>query len=287
MNVLERWFRQLAAMSAIAFAYAASANAQVLLYDNLADSSDYSMNFDTGPVEAGNDITLSQASAIATNFQVQYYFNAPGGVTGNETAQVRFYLNDGPLVSGAPSPGTLVYDSGVFNLNILPANGVTSRAILAFDLGPYGGNAMNLTRPLTAFTWTIQFNHLTGSESAGVTIYDPAATGGNHPTYWQNDGTGWKLEQVAGQPSNFGAQVWGVLPVIFGPTLSGGHAQVTFGGVPGYEYVVQRATDVTAAGDWKSISTNSTATPTTFSVTDTFSDLGSQPGAAFYRLMFP
>src|SRR5580704_5337499 len=221
MNTIPTLSRKLSFLLAmVAMSLVASASAQVLLYDDLEGTSDHATNFSTGPVEAGNEITLAQPNAIATNFDVQYFFNAPGGVSGNETAQMRFYLNDGPAVSGAASPGTLVYDSGVFNLNILPANGVTARSILVFDLMPSGGNAMNLTNPLTSFTWTIQFNNLSASESAGLTLYDPATTGGNHPTYWQNDGTGWNLEQVVGAPSDFGAQVYGTIPQISSLTLS-------------------------------------------------------------------
>jgi hypothetical protein len=288
MNKIPASLRKICSvLAAITVSCAVRASAQTVLYDDLEGSSDYAVNFSTGPVEVGNDITLAYPNAIATNFNVQYFFTATNGVSGNETAQVRFYLNDGALVSGTPSPGTKVYDSGVFNLNILPANGVTPRSILAFDLMASGGNAMNLTNPLTSLTWTIQFNHLSASESAGLTIYDPATAGGNHPTYWQNDGTGWQLEQVAGNPSNFGAQVYGTIPQLSTLTLPGGNAQVTFPGVPGYKYVVQRSTDLTATTGWKSISTNSTSTDVVFTVTDTFPDLGSQPGMAFYRLLLP
>ena len=80
-----------------------------------------------------------------------------------------------------------------------------------FDLTPTGGNAQNVSVPLTEFTWTVQFNNIGAGEDAGVTIYDPATVGSNHNTYWQNTGTGWTLNQVNGDPSNFGAWAYGFL----------------------------------------------------------------------------
>jgi hypothetical protein len=181
-------------------------SATQLLYDNLEGSSDYGVNFGTGSAQIGNDITLAGPST-ATEFDLQYYFSAPSGTTGNETAEVRFYENDGPQVSGAASPGTMIYDSGVFNMATYAPP--TTRAILAFDLTPTGGNAMNLSTPVSDLTWTVQFNNITGSESAGVTLYDPATVGQNYPTFWENTGSGWTLNQVTGDPSNFGAQLYG------------------------------------------------------------------------------
>src|SRR5580704_16631954 len=149
------WIKLPSLLVIATLSFAASASAQSLLYDNLEGSSDAGLNFSTGPAEIGNEITLA-GSSTATEFDLQYYFSAPSGVTGNETAEVRFYQNNGPLVSGAASPSTVIYDSGVFNLDVLPANGVTTRAILAFDLTPTGGNATDLSTPVTDFTWTIQ-----------------------------------------------------------------------------------------------------------------------------------
>ena len=192
-------------LAVITLSYVVSASASpVLLYDDLEGSSDFGVNFSTGSAEIGNDITLATPNSLATEFDLQYYFTGPD----TATAQVRFYLNNGPVISGSSSPGTEVYDSGVFSMATLQ----TPRAILAFDLTPTGGNALNVSVPLTSFTWTVQFNGVTSGD-AGVTIYDPATVGSNHNTYWQNTGTGWTLQQVVGDPSNFGAQVYGFLPV--------------------------------------------------------------------------
>jgi hypothetical protein len=201
-----------------ALSCAASASAQTLLYDDLEGTSDYQMNFNTGSAEIGNDITLAGPST-ATEFDLQYFFNAPDGTTGNEQMQVRFYLNDGPMVSGAASPSTVVYDSGMFSMATYAPP--TTRAILTFDLTPTGGNAMNLSAPLSDFTWTVQITGLQAPETAGLTLYDPATVGVNHPTFWENTGSGWSLNQVVDEPSNFGAQLYGTpLPAPEPGTLS-------------------------------------------------------------------
>src|SRR5580704_14744353 len=190
------WIKLPSLLVIATLSFAASASAQSLLYDNLEGGSDAGLNFSTGPAEIGNEISLAGLST-ATEFDLQYYFSAPDGTTGNETAEVRFYENNGPMVSGAASPGTMIYDSGVFNMDLFADNGVTTRSILAFDLTPSGGNATPLSTSVSDFTWTVQFNNISGAESAGLTLYDPATVGVNHPTYWQNTGSGWTLDQVS------------------------------------------------------------------------------------------
>lgn len=192
-----RWLFAIPLLSSITGASAAS----VLVYDNL-NSTDYSVNFDTGSAEVGDEIVLGYNNVVPTQFDLQYFFNAPNPLNGNETAQVRFYLNNGPLASGTPSPGTLVYDSGIFSLDGFE----TTRSIMQFDLTSTGGNALDATTPLTDFTWTVQFSGLDGTESAGVTIYSPPVLGNDYSSYWENDGV-WQLKSVSGAPSDFAAQV--------------------------------------------------------------------------------
>jgi hypothetical protein len=67
-----------------------------------------------------------------------------------------------------------------------------------------------------------------------------------------------------------------------------GTATATFYGIPGFTYVVERATNVNFTLGFTNLSTN-TVSPTNgeFTVTDTFSDLGGVPASAFYRLSAP
>jgi hypothetical protein len=202
-------------LAVVTLSYVASASASVLLYDDLEGSSDLGINFNTGSAEVGNDITF--ANAIPTEFDLQYWFSSsipPIDDTAN--MQVRMYDANGPVISGSASPGTEVYDSGVFSMeNPVPYAPPTTRAILQFGLGAGNGNALNLLPgTYNELICTVQITGLQAGESAGVTLYDPATTGGNFGSYWQNTGTGWTLQQNDGPAdNNFGQQLYGFLPV--------------------------------------------------------------------------
>jgi hypothetical protein len=104
--------------------------------------------------EVGDEIILSTPAgwpyASMTDFDFEYF--GLGG-SGNETAQVRFYLNDGP--GGAP--GFKFFDSGVFSL----AGFQTAKGTMVF--GP--GDLLSVDLP-SAFTWTVEFS--------GMNYYRPA-----------------------------------------------------------------------------------------------------------------
>jgi hypothetical protein len=68
-------------------------------------------------------------------------------------------------------------------------------------------------------------------------------------------------------------------------SLSGGSATVNFAGVEGLPYEIQRATNVTFTGTLRLWLTNAPAGGL-FSVTDDFSDLGTPPPTAYYRLRY-
>ena len=66
--------------------------------------------------------------------------------------------------------------------------------------------------------------------------------------------------------------------------MGSGSAAVSFTGIPGYSYHIERATNVLFSGgitNWPSV-TNSP-----ISVTDYFSDLGVTPRQVYYRLCSP
>jgi hypothetical protein len=65
-----------------------------------------------------------------------------------------------------------------------------------------------------------------------------------------------------------------------------GIAVVNFSGVPWYAYTIQRATNAAFGGTIQSWFAPAWADGS-ISLWDDFSDLGSQPAQAFYRLRFP
>jgi len=64
-------------------------------------------------------------------------------------------------------------------------------------------------------------------------------------------------------------------------TPNGVSNAVVFNGVPGFTYVIQRSTDIV---HWTDIATQAAAADGTIQFNDSFTDLGSAPSQAFYRL---
>jgi hypothetical protein len=62
---------------------------------------------------------------------------------------------------------------------------------------------------------------------------------------------------------------------------SGGTNTLTFQGIPGYVYIIQRSVNLLT---WTAIATNTAAGNGTILTTDRFTDLGAPPASAFYRL---
>jgi autotransporter-associated beta strand protein len=65
--------------------------------------------------------------------------------------------------------------------------------------------------------------------------------------------------------------------------IAGSTATVSFHGIPGYPYGVQRSTNLTV---WATIATTNAPANGAFEWTDDFSDLGVVPGSAYYRLQW-
>jgi autotransporter-associated beta strand protein len=89
---------------------------------------------------------------------------------------------------------------------------------------------------------------------------------------------------------SFGTTAAGLINVVMNPfvsgqdatvTVSGSTATVNFAGIPGYNYGVQRSTNLT---DWATILTTNAPSGGVFNCTDDFTDLGTVPASAFYRL---
>jgi hypothetical protein len=64
-------------------------------------------------------------------------------------------------------------------------------------------------------------------------------------------------------------------------TVSGGTNALTFHGIPGYVYTIQRSINLLT---WANIATNTAAGNGLILATDHFADLGTPPATAFYRL---
>ncbi len=72
---------------------------------------------------------------------------------------------------------------------------------------------------------------------------------------------------------------------ITAPAVGGGSASLTFSGIPGYDYITQRSTNL-ASAVWVNVSTNTAATNGVVNMTDDFNDLGGTPASAYYRFIW-
>ncbi len=161
-----------------------------LVYDNSAN--DLLVRFDPGPLEVGNEIVLAEPIIRLSEFSFEWWGTNSGGgpFAGNVQVQLRFYMNDGPLVSGYPAPGTLLFDSGPFSIPASP------RATLIYTETDFIDLALvSLVMPVPeSFTWSVQFSGMGPGDTAGLDLYYPAVVGQNYGDYWERNGGGWLLK---------------------------------------------------------------------------------------------
>ena len=171
-----------------------------IVYNN--STNDLFIRFNPGLAEVGDEIVLAGDSRKITNFVFQYWAT---GLGGGETAQLRFYANNGTNAPGGPSifvPQDLLFDSGTFSI----AN--SGRATLVFDATELNNGGIWVP---DSFTWSVQFFGTDGAgEAAGVDLYSPPTIGGNYPDYWDNAGSfDWRLRTITvdstNAPADFGA----------------------------------------------------------------------------------
>ena len=154
-----------------------------IVYDNLAPTPGayYATN-----AEFGDQITLGGTDRVLTDFLFEAY--SPEA----STYVLRLYLNDGPLVNGSPSPGTLLTD-------------FTSQQI-SIGYGSYGVTGISLPITGDTLTWTVEF----GSQNAGLLLSDNHTIGSSLDNFWQNNGA-WSLLQLdGGAVASFSARVTAV-----------------------------------------------------------------------------
>ena len=177
------------------------------IYDNSVN--DQVIRFHPGTAQVGDEITLAGTERYLTRFDFEYFGTnsaSPGNLAfaGNVKADVKIYLNDGPLFNGYATPGTVVWDSGLFG-----GFGPTPRSTLIFTVAGGDFPSTGLFLPANNLTWAVQFSGMAGTDDIGLDIYSPPVVGGTFPDYWQNSGSGWQLlTNNAGIPMNFGARMF-------------------------------------------------------------------------------
>jgi len=163
-----------------------------IIYDNTGPGDPTGVwDFQGNYTEFGDEIILlGGTNSILTQFQFEYFgaFKA----TGNETAEVHLYRNDGPKTAdGIPTPGTVLYDSGPFS--IFP------------DYEFWTSSALNIPVP-GDLTWTVKFSGLTGTNKVGILFRDPPQVGKSYNDAWLEVGNVWETVTFS-SVANFSARL--------------------------------------------------------------------------------
>jgi hypothetical protein len=183
--------------------------AQTVLFSNT--NNDLNARFDPGSTQVGNEVLLANNSkGLLTDFSFEFWGTntlSPGNTAfaGPVAVEVRMFLNDGPLSSGVPSPGTRFFDSGPILLSSIGA-APTARGTILFSSLMGDFPLQGLTLPSSDITWTVQFTGLGATDSVGVDLYYPPTVGHTYGDYWSYNGLSWVLQTNSVVPlSSFGA----------------------------------------------------------------------------------
>ena len=176
------------------------------IYNN--STNDLAIRFNPGASQVGNEVVLAGTERYLTQFSFEYWglSSNPNSFAGQITAEVRFYLNNGPLFNGYATPGTTPFYDSTF---AVPAP--TARGTFVFsgaDFGPSGALFLPTTSSVD-LTWTVQFSGMGLGDSVGLDLYGPPTVGTTFGDYWQNNGGGWLLLTNSLVPPNsaFGADM--------------------------------------------------------------------------------
>ncbi len=197
MTTITRYSSKIIALAAVACAASSTGYAEVV-YDN-SNPKSFSGYYYYTSSEFGDQVDLAGTSRTISDVKINYYLNS--SASGNETAQIRLYSNDG--TGGAPS--TLLYDSGAFTITY---NASTS-GYSVIDINDLAVNVGN------SLTWTILFGGIDPSEgeAGGVLFYNPPTVGSSYDDMWVKNGSNWELNtfpETGGKIANFGAQITAV-----------------------------------------------------------------------------
>jgi hypothetical protein len=210
-------FSKWVVVGAMAATTCLQASAGTLFQNTTTDAGE----FTPGSSIFGNEVIPDSAGFgyALTNLSFEFYAKQAGSFTGPGNmgffADVRLYLNNGPSVSGAASPGTLVYDSGNVEIDT-PTAGSTldfKPSDFAKDAAYYSSQYGGLLIPAGDLTWTVQFSNLAGGDSAGVEFFNGPRIGSEYDDYWlsSDNGVSWSLLSNGAGENTAGLQIQGTI----------------------------------------------------------------------------
>ena len=174
------------------------------LYDNSSGDTGRSLSFTNGWT-VGNEIKMGGGfpSALVTNFSFEIY-STLATFSGTPNMQVFLYANDGAPFNGYATPGTILYNSGLFSFVTPQQSSGIDAVTLNFDLSAAPVSVGN------DFTFAAVVTGLASTDVVGMELFDPAGFGLNYGDYWLKNGSGWAL-LTNNVPTDFGARFSGTV----------------------------------------------------------------------------
>jgi hypothetical protein len=156
------------------------------LYDNGVNPSGYDLTM-ANNVEVGSEILLGTTpnSYYLTNFSFNFYSS---GTYADVQLDVIIQLNNGPTYNGYATPGSVLYESGFFNISSQGGDGGLDFDISDLSLGDTTPLNSNVTIA-NDFTLSFIVSGLGEGDVFALDLYDPATVGSNYGDYWYNTGT--------------------------------------------------------------------------------------------------
>ena len=175
------------------------------IYDNTTTDKGTSLSLLNG-YTIGDEIIMGNAfqANVVTNFSFEIYSSQATFTGGaNVKMEVFLYQNNGATTNGFAKPGTVQYDSGAFTLSTPQQFGGSNVfvATLTFDLS---------STPVLVphdFTLGVKVTGLSGADTVGMEMFEPATVGNNYGEYWMNNGS-WDL-YTNSVVADFGARFQG------------------------------------------------------------------------------
>ena len=167
-------------------AFAGSLQGAVIFQNTQNDTT---TTFTPGVAEVGDEIVLGGPERWLTSFSFEYWGTASGAsFAGPVQAQVRFYLNNGPLFNDYATPGTMFYDSGLFSV---PSPTERNTFLFNIENGDFAATGLYIPA-ISNLTWSVQFQGMGLGDQVGLDIYSPPTVGTSASDYWQKNGS-WHL----------------------------------------------------------------------------------------------
>jgi hypothetical protein len=192
-----------------------------VIYDSFVNTNAQFLTLTNGQ-QVGNEITLSSAKVSLNGFSFEYVTSPT--IATNVGVDVKFY-------NGAPTGGSVFYDSGVFSpLSAAPPSppppggadlNYTNSDLYSSVLPGSLNLPANFLLP-TNFTFTLTFSGLSSGNILELLLANPPSGQiGSAPTnYWYNytGGPGFALQSIPGYSADVGVEFFGTVKT---PDVSG------------------------------------------------------------------